>query len=431
MIQVLEWELIFCIEIINYYFAYRICTKQKINIKLMTGAGVFFGAISVILNIQLVPLKSYYILCSLVAISTLFLSGYQETISNRIWQFLIIYMSVTSFDTLISKLPLKIYRNNMLSIEARTILWDCTSLVCIVVFALFRLKVKRYSCNRRFHRTKLHVKSAVLLADFFLCMCATKLIAISDDDGRAKIFAVLAYLVIVYLGTQTINILELNNLINNIVEQERYANEIQREYYQTLLNNENETRSYRHDMMDHFAVIESYLKNQKYSEAEEYIRTLYKELEDIANKKYMVGNDVIDAISGHYLPLIEDYVDICINGKISDELDISSMDLCTIYSNLLKNAIDELQSFNTGFDGKLKLEINFIKGDRFLRLEVRNTSKSNALFNGITTPTSKADTINHGIGLSNILKALGDDNELISINQSDGWVCADVVIPIK
>ena len=206
---------------------------------------------------------------------------------------------------------------------------------------------------------------------------------------------------------------------------------MQKDYYQSILRTEDETRKYRHDMNNHFMVIETYLKKNKLDEMEKYINGLKESFSKVSRKKYNVGNDVIDAISGYYLPLIDDFVDIDVHGYVPDEMDIDDINLCTIYSNLLKNAVEELQRLKLDENDNLKLKIDFVAGKDFFGIEIKNTAKENAHFDGIKTSTSKDDKKDHGIGLSNIKRALDKENGDITLSQIDGTVCADVIIPIS
>ena len=139
---------------------------------------------------------------------------------------------------------------------------------------------------------------------------------------------------------------------------------------------------------------------------------------------------MIDAISGYYLQLSDDFADINVNGYVPDDIGIDDINLCTIYANLLKNAVEELQRLKSEGYNNLILKIDFRVGKNFFEISVKNTAKENIDFNGINTSTSKGDKSNHGIGLSNIKRAVEKENGNITLSQADGFVHADVIIPI-
>ena len=233
------------------------------------------------------------------------------------------------------------------------------------------------------------------------------------------------------LGAQIVGMIDINSKLKEGITQERLLRGIQRNHYQSLIRKDKEIRKYRHDMLNHFMVIDSYLEKGKTDSAKDYLDELKGAVLSTTQKSYCVGQDVIDAISCYYLSEIEDVACITVRGRVPEGIGISEMCLCTVYSNLLKNAVEEILRLKEQEIKDLELSVEFKTGKRYFEIKMKNTAHHNAGFKGMNTFTSKSDVGNHGIGLSSIMYAIQKENGNITLNQKDGFVFADAVIPIK
>ena len=109
-----------------------------------------------------------------------------------------------------------------------------------------------------------------------------------------------------------------------------------------LLEKEQDTRAYRHDMQRHLMNLYALQREEKGVQAQEYLRGLMEGLEEIQKKIYVTGNDVIDVLTSVYLARLDPAVEITFDCQLQPPLKIGDMDLCTIYGNLLENAVEEL-----------------------------------------------------------------------------------------
>ncbi len=88
----------------------------------------------------------------------------------------------------------------------------------------------------------------------------------------------------------------------------------QREYYETILNKEVETRRFRHDIIDELLVIRGMLENSDINSASNMISEMLDNIDSINCKELESGN-------------------------VSEEIDITDVDLCIVASNIVKNAV--------------------------------------------------------------------------------------------
>ena len=154
--------------------------------------------------------------------------------------------------------------------------------------------------------------------------------------------------------------------------------EKQLKYYKDMELLDKELRRFRHDIKNHFICLETLFNTGKTEELQEYFRDLQQAF-SFQNKIYVSGNDIIDAILHYDLPNdCREEVRVSVYGSLPQIETVSAMDLCTLFSNLLSNAI---ASANQCADsGEAQLTIHFSGGDRFFCIEISNTiQKQNSI----------------------------------------------------
>lgn len=112
--------------------------------------------------------------------------------------------------------------------------------------------------------------------------------------------------------------------------------DMQKAYYEEMLLREQETKKFRHDINNHMLCLRSPIDSGNYTEAEKYISDLCSRISTLRNK-YSTGNELVNAIVNDTASRYES-VKLTWNGILSDELNISNMEICIIFSNLLDNA---------------------------------------------------------------------------------------------
>lgn len=180
---------------------------------------------------------------------------------------------------------------------------------------------------------------------------------------------------------------------------EKY-NEQQREYFTKLLEKEQETKQFRHDIINHLLELQSYCKNANYDDLNQYLKSMLGEIKDIREKQYDVGNDIVNTMINYYFLPIKDTCRISVKGQIGAVKQMEQKDLCTIISNITKNAVEAVKKL-----AQPKREIIFkvSEGKKYLRIEMENTFSGDIKIGRDGLPeTKKADALNHGLGLKNV-----------------------------
>ena len=210
------------------------------------------------------------------------------------------------------------------------------------------------------------------------------------------VIVVLILLMIYYFNVQNKYQIE-----NSILER---FNEQQREYFEQLLEKEQRTRQFRHDIIAELIQIKNYEDRKEYEKLGSYLDEMLSDISSISKYDYDVGDEIVNTILNYYLLPIKDKCKIEVKGYISDSLDIARRDLCILVSNLVKNAVEAVEQVS---DKEKYIFFEIKSGNIFLQINMRNTCAEHT---GITKAgeiyTTKVDKINHGLGIKNIENTL-------------------------
>jgi len=198
----------------------------------------------------------------------------------------------------------------------------------------------------------------------------------------------------------------------NIAEMNDRLLQMQKNYYQVLLDKEVETRRFRHDISNHIICIDELMKNGKYEQATEYLSDIRNMSAELSNK-YSTGNMLVNAIlsdiAGRY-----GKVELNWQGLIPNEMKLSDTDICTIFSNTLDNAFCAASACEE--DGFVKVKIINESGKTIVTIE--NNMKNDIKEVDGKLHTSKKDKGNHGFGVINVKRCVEKCNGMIDFEHT-------------
>lgn len=221
------------------------------------------------------------------------------------------------------------------------------------------------------------------------------------------IVAIFAFVSLIFLLVLIFIFREMNEKIRNSLYIEKRLISMQKKYYKELLAREEETRKFRHDIINHLICLKEFVHSDNRDLAEKYIEKLNSNIMTIQRKCYAVGNEVIDVILNVYLQQLQD-TKVTVKGMCADDIDISDVDLCTIFSNLLQNAVEEMNRIN---EEDKYIKIIFTNGEKNTKIQIINNTRSiNDMGIDGYPKTKKQDKENHGIGLINVEQTVSRNN---------------------
>lgn len=203
-------------------------------------------------------------------------------------------------------------------------------------------------------------------------------------------------------------------------------NKQQREYFLQLLKKEEETKCFRHDIINDLLALQNYCEQQNYDKLESYLESTLGVISNISKSRYDVGNDIINMVLSYYLYSIEDSYDVEVDGYINESIPIDQRDLCTVSANLVKNAVEAVKKLEYG-----KITFDIAQGTQYLVIKVGNTFEGDLNLGKDGMPeTTKKDKKNHGIGLQNVKQVVQKYEGKYSIDVKDGRYLVEIFLKL-
>ncbi len=220
----------------------------------------------------------------------------------------------------------------------------------------------------------------------------------------------------------------LADRVQKYAKAEHELYETQKNYYQSLLEKESDTKKYRHDMNNHMICIKSLLDEGNYADLHKYIDKLCDYTNFLVNKSQKTGNSIIDALTNYYADSMDKDVEFKLKGMIAKPIDIDEISLSSIYSNMLVNAIEAQTHIPP--QKERYIHVSLKEGDKFAQLIVRNAMENESIANLEQIETTKLDKENHGFGLANIKKNVAEHNGDLVIEAEDYEFCIKATLPL-
>lgn len=253
---------------------------------------------------------------------------------------------------------------------------------------------------------------------------------VSDNNFRifTAVLVTVAYFCMSLLCWLLVFMKNLNERAERLLRMEKQLNVDRSVHFQREMKKEEETRRFRHDINNHMIYLTALAEARDIDGIRNYLSQINRQLEDITKALYITGNDLIDVILNEKLLNLREKVRITIKGKILRPLKISDVDLCTIFANLLDNAVEAVGDVPCG---EAYIEIIFRVGKVYFECEIRNSKRNKVFFSKNGMPkTSKDDSRNHGFGIENVKNAVERNHgELnISVGEKEFRVCINLKV---
>ena len=157
-------------------------------------------------------------------------------------------------------------------------------------------------------------------------------------------------------------------------------------------------------MNNHFLLLQSYLKENKVEEARAYLEKLSKERTKHIYERY-TGIEAIDYILSQKREKAENNrIHMKIHGEYPKDCKIDPVDLCTILTNLLDNAVEACMKQPEGEPREIQVTIRRLH--QFIIIKIANSSIASPDIRNGKLHTSKKDGNLHGWGMRSVLSAV-------------------------
>ena len=421
-LTVLLWICLSVAEVFRIYLLLRIYRNDPFYIKkeIFYSAYTVMTVFCILCTIIKIPYESMCSIRSVILLATLALA-INDRLYNRIWTVLTIFLFQATLDS-IPKSILK-YKWEIEDKYTDIIILILVSLFLILVYhiryhsVIFRKFIDKY-CDSL-------IKYILFISAILQCEAAATLVKVNPKN----IFGSnISFICVLLLCSLTLYILNMHKRMIEMSAEQKELLVAQKEYYLTLLDKEEETRRYRHDMNNHLMCLTALLDKNSTNEIRDYLSNLQDEFKSVNDTVYQTGNTILTAITAHYITTVDKNTKVTITGRLTKDLQLSNTELCSVYSNLLKNSIEELQRIGESVHKELR--IRFDNGNNFGKIYISNSMKDPSSFRGLASKTTKGDKKNHGFGIQNINRVVSKHNGTFTIRKDNDQFCCEVTLPL-
>ncbi len=201
----------------------------------------------------------------------------------------------------------------------------------------------------------------------------------------------------------------------------------QEENYLYLKERNEDIRRFRHDVKGHMLTMRGLLEKGDMENLRLYIDRVEDDIH-INDRRVTVTNGVVDAILNKYLYEAERRkVNMKVEGYLFEECHIEPYDLCIIFDNIVKNAIEAASATQAK-----SVYIGVHRDEKFIRLYAENSSNNPVLIENGKIQTTKNDKDNHGFGLINVERSVKKYKGTVAVNMwEENKFCVDICIPLN
>ena len=272
----------------------------------------------------------------------------------------------------------------------------------LVVGGLYRRSVNRGM--KTISKGGLIIFTCLAMADTFIVMVISYFITTNEslcsNKEYVRGFMLVVLGLFLQLGAVIIFLMQRNDYKEAQQITLRYLEE-QKNHYEYLEKRERETKKFRHDLRNHMEILMALVVEHKYTELKNYMDKININIDKFGST-LSVQNGIVDAIINKYYSEAEkNNIAMKVTGRLPKECEIEAYDLCTIFSNILSNAIEGAAEIEKGW---ISIECRYTENNMLIvvnnTFDYQNPKRKNI------TKTHKQDTNYHGFGLENVREAI-------------------------
>ncbi|MBP3338634.1 MAG: GHKL domain-containing protein [Lachnospiraceae bacterium] len=417
----LENSIIYTLEVIKYYLImkYLLGFKVRRNALLsLVGAGVIllFSAYVTVTEDNPIALFLVYIFVEIFIlikgkkINIVFVTG---------WLMIIVGMLDSLFLVIVEMAAYKVISDGLVL--------HCIGSIMTAVF----LVVLVYIVNKKTHGEKFEISKTYYI--YFTLLTGAEGILVTmlkmilgNDNGVKGLTLIFICSIIMMLNIIIVLCLAVSN--DGYKERDRINKmhlKTQEEYYLYLKDKNEDIRKFKHDMQGHLITMHQLMAKGDVSNVEKYLEKIAENIHS-DKKEITVNNGVVDAIIHQNLyESKKQNIAFNVEGQLFEECGIEPYDLCVIFANVLKNAVEASGKCNEKY---IDMKINRTKEN--IEIYVENSCNDEVIIEEGEYVTTKEDNNNHGYGLKNVYASVEKYNGVVTIGNEEGKFYINIFIPL-
>lgn len=393
--------ILYVLGVTEYCLGNEIFFHGKVrNLKRIAWVGcAYFIVVLFIRNEESLKYLLSYIFAMLTAVCII-----EGNVYTKVWHMICI-LGITSCIEQVSGVVIELFtQQNMVLISFIEMI-----ITLIIFFLIYVIKRKKY--KKLQNKKDGYISALIGVMLIIVCLVINMGIVVLEESYRYTpkqigninfdFMFILTYLCIILLIFLVLHIRNIHIKLEERVQTEFELKIMQKNYFHTLLEKEENTRRYRHDMNNHILCIFQIAEKEQAWQTLNYVQNLQQELSLTGKKVYNTGIEILDILLSHYLMGLGS-IAVFVKGKSSRKLEISDVDFCIIFSNLICNAIEELKRLN---DENVFLKVEVGQGEFFTCIKIENSTNL-ILDKSEILVSKKEDKQNHGIGLKNVKETI-------------------------
>lgn len=310
-----------------------------------------------------------------------------------------------------------------------------SSLTGVIVLSVNAV-IRRAAGKHKSEHTKLTVYQYIVigtgLLSCLLILSGIQSMMLGDEmtaKGQAVWFMAIACVSTMFIVLSIWQTITLHRAENYRQESKHYAEfmKLQESYIKAVIDNDKVVRSFRHDLHSHLTVIRKYCREGQNVQIDKYLDSIEENSGMYSSVKYS-GNAAVDAILGDIIRDAEKQgILLDWEGQIPNDLRVEPYDLCTVVSNVLRNAVEASEKLTDGDKKIISAKAYVYNGKMYLSIK-NNTSLPIEIGKDNRIVTSKEDTLLHGFGTNNVRKVVDKYNGSITYSCVDHFFQAEILM---
>ena len=398
--------------ICKFYLQLKEKTDDKYRYLKILIVSVSFSLIISVIKSQTIALI-IYLLCVVIIMQICYEEKNKKIIVCAIWVSVIVEI-LDMLSILLVDIASAVMNYNNDSLENLFAAFLSLGFISIVSILLRRITDEGIS---RVHVKYLALFTVNLFADFCILALMTH-VTLEEIAYQNKI----AY-IIIYISVSIGLLIQMACVILLLVSRNMHKEkesiikqylEEQVKQYEYLNEREKETKKFRHDIRGHLYFLNKLKQEGRDQEFEDYFQDIIGKVDDLGNS-INVGNDIVNAVLNKaYAEAENKNIKINVTGHFPSQCNISAYNLCTIFFNLLSNAIEAA-------DKTTKREIWVIcrYTIKEIIVEIGNYYCINDKLDKNRLRTTKNEKEYHGWGMKNVEDSVADCKGLMDIEIVD------------
>ena len=172
------------------------------------------------------------------------------------------------------------------------------------------------------------------------------------------------------------------------------------QYYESLVKQVEQSRMKNHDLRYHMSVLSGLCRQAQWQQLREYVESMGRELPPPMLQHYSeIG--ALNALLEHYAGLCQQQnIPFSCQVRLPQLATIAPMHLCVVFGNALQNAMEAMQSLETGQAPFLRVKA--CCAEEMLAISIENPYAGSLRWDREGNPVTQKTEPGHGLGLNSI-----------------------------